>query len=94
MVEIEIGVLQRQCLSRRIPDRGTLEAEIAASDKRRNENQARINRMLSTDKVRDNLANAYPKTDASKHRSKSQDHCFKTLGGPDILPEPVVTHDL
>ena len=39
MVEIEIGVLQRQCLSRRIPDRGTLEAEIAAWEKQRNESK-------------------------------------------------------
>ena len=36
MVEIEIGVLQRQCLSRRIPDRATLETETAAWEKQRN----------------------------------------------------------
>ena len=66
MVEIEIGVLQRQCLSRRIPDRGTLEAEVAAWEKQRNESQARINWMFTTDKARDKLAKAYPKPDASK----------------------------
>ena len=30
MVEIKVGVLQRQRLSRRIPDRETLESEVAA----------------------------------------------------------------
>ena len=64
--EIETGVLQRQCLSRRIPDRGTLEAEIAASGKKRNESHARINWMFTTDKARDKLAKSYPKPDASK----------------------------
>jgi len=29
MAEIEIGVLSRQCLARRIPDRETLERQIA-----------------------------------------------------------------
>ena len=43
MAKIEIGVLQRQCLGRRIPDRGTLEAEIAAWEKQRTDSQALIN---------------------------------------------------
>ena len=52
MVEIEIGVLQRQCLSRRIPDRETLEAEIAAWEQQRNHSQTRINWMFTTEKAR------------------------------------------
>ncbi len=36
MAEIEIGVLSRQCLARRIPDRETLEREVAAWQARRN----------------------------------------------------------
>jgi hypothetical protein len=36
MVEIEIGVMVRQCLDRRISDRKTLVAEIAAWERRRN----------------------------------------------------------
>jgi len=36
MAEIETGVLSRQCLARRIPDRETLEREVAAWQARRN----------------------------------------------------------
>ena len=54
MVEIEMGVLQRQCLSRRIPDRETLEAEIAAWEQQRNDTHARINWMFNTEKARKN----------------------------------------
>lgn len=70
MVEIEIGVLQRQCLSRRIPDRDTLEAEIAAWEQQRNDSQARINWMFTTEKAREKLAKAYPKTDTSELQAK------------------------
>ena len=71
MAEIEIGVLQRQCLSHRIPDRGTLETEIAAWEKQRNDSQARINWMFTTEKARDKLGEAYPKPNASKPAIKS-----------------------
>lgn len=36
MAEIEIGILDRQCLARRVPNRPTLVAEVAAWDARRN----------------------------------------------------------
>ena len=36
MAEIEIGILDRQCLDRRIQDRATLSAEVAAWQHRRN----------------------------------------------------------
>lgn len=36
MAEIEIGVLERQCLDRRLPDRASLAAEVAAWQQRRN----------------------------------------------------------
>lgn len=36
MAEIEIGILERQCLDRRLPDRDTLIAEVAAWQQRRN----------------------------------------------------------
>jgi hypothetical protein len=36
MAEIEIGILERQCLHRRLPDRATLGAEVAAWQQRRN----------------------------------------------------------
>ena len=36
MAEIEIGVLSRQCLNRRIPDQETLKNEIEAWEEKRN----------------------------------------------------------
>ena len=52
MVEIEIGVLRSQCLGRRIGDRKTLEAEIAAWEWQRNAAGARIKWMFTTQRAR------------------------------------------
>ncbi len=60
MVEIEIGVLRRQCLDRRIDCRDRLVAEVAAWEELRNASGARIHWMFSTHKARDKLAKAYP----------------------------------
>jgi hypothetical protein len=62
MVEIEIGVLRGQCLDRRIGERDTLEAEIAAWQKKRNASGARIKWRFTTEKARTKLARAYPDT--------------------------------
>jgi transposase len=66
MVEIEIGVLRRQCLDRRIESRDRLVAEIAAWEGRRNATGARINWMFSTEQARVKLAKAYPKLTAKE----------------------------
>ena len=42
MAEIEIGILDRQCLDRRLPDRTTLANEVDAWQRRRNNEQRRI----------------------------------------------------
>jgi hypothetical protein len=42
MAEIEIGILDRQCLDRRLPDRATLVAEVDAWQQRRNARQCGI----------------------------------------------------
>jgi transposase len=63
MVEIEIGVLRSQCLDRRIADRKTLEAEIAAWQRRRNADRARIKWMFTTQAARSKLLRAYPDQD-------------------------------
>ena len=60
MVEIEIGVLRSQCLSRRIESRDLLVAEIAAWERQRNRSGVRINWMFSTQKARQKMARAYP----------------------------------
>ena len=60
MVEIEIGVLQGQCLNRRIDDPKWLRNEIAAWQRQRNKAHARINWMFTTDKARAKIGRAYP----------------------------------
>jgi hypothetical protein len=60
MVEIEIGVLRGQCLDRRIGDRKTLEAEVAAWECQRNTTGARIKCMFTTQRARIKLLRAYP----------------------------------
>jgi transposase len=61
MVEIEIGVMVSQCLDRRIPDKATLIKEIAAWERRRNAEKARIKWMFTVDRARKKLGRAYPR---------------------------------
>jgi len=60
MVEIEIGVMVRECLDRRIPDKGMLTSEIAAWQRRRNAAGARINWLFDVARARQKLGRAYP----------------------------------
>ena len=65
MVEIEIGVLKRQCLDRRIDDREELEREIAACVRQRNLAGAHLKWMFTTEKARAKMGRAYPKPAAA-----------------------------
>lgn len=60
MVEIEIGVMVKQCLDRRIADKATLISEIAAWERRRNATKAHINWMFTVDRARQKMGRAYP----------------------------------
>ncbi|CAH2409696.1 IS630 family transposase [Mesorhizobium escarrei] len=60
MVEIEIGVLNGQCLDRRIDNAERLTSEIAAWERQRNAAGARIDWMFTTDKARAKMGRAYP----------------------------------
>jgi transposase len=60
MVEIEIGVLVKQCLSRRIGERESLRTEIAGWERARNKERARIRWMFTSEKAREKLGRAYP----------------------------------
>ena len=60
MVEIEIGVLRGQCLDRRIQDKATIIAEVAAWERRRNQEGAQIEWLFTTEKAREKLRRAYP----------------------------------
>ena len=60
MAEIEIGVMRRQCLDRRIDNRDLLETEVRAWEHRRTESGAQIRWMFSTDQARVKMAKSYP----------------------------------
>lgn len=60
MAEIELSVLQRQCLDRRIPDEATLKQEIKAWEERRNNMRATIDWRFSITDARDKLKRLYP----------------------------------
>lgn len=66
LVEIEIGVLRKQCLDRRIADRALLEREIAAWEQQRNDSGARIHWLFDLDRARQKLAKSYPKPAAAQ----------------------------
>jgi hypothetical protein len=61
MAEIELNVLTRQCLARRVPDKQTLTNETAAWEKERNGQQAKIDWQFKTDDARTKLKHLYPK---------------------------------
>jgi len=60
MVEIEIGVMVSQCLDRRIPDKKTLVAEVAAWERRRTAEGAQIDWMFTIERARQKLGPSYP----------------------------------
>ena len=70
MAEIEIGVLHRQCLDRRIDNRRRLERETAAWGRERNAAGARIQWMFTTDTARTKMRRAYPDPAASEPSAK------------------------
>lgn len=60
MAESELAVLSGQCLARRIPDRHTLEAEVAAWLQRRNTKHTRADWRFTTADARIKLKSLYP----------------------------------
>ena len=62
LVEIELSVLERQCLNRRIPDAAALQREVAAYEARRNEAKAGITWNFSVEDARRKLKRLYPST--------------------------------
>ena len=60
MAEIELSVLSRQCLDRRVPDFETLESEAAAWQERRDAAGVKIDWRFRTDDARIKLKRLYP----------------------------------
>lgn len=67
MAEIEIGILTRQCLGRRIPDHELLSSEVTAWASHRNAAGARITWMFRVEDARRKLSKVYP--DVAKARA-------------------------
>jgi hypothetical protein len=63
MAEIELSVLNRQCLDRRIPDKQTLQQEAAAWEESRNAKGASVNWRFTTEDARIKLKRLYPSID-------------------------------
>ena len=62
IAEIELSVLSRQCLNRRIPDLETLRSETEAWQKHRNKIASRVDWRFTTDDARIKLKRLYPET--------------------------------
>ena len=60
MAEIELGVLTRQCLDRRIPDRETLTRESGTWQEGRNREGVRVDWRFTTEDARIKLKSLYP----------------------------------
>jgi hypothetical protein len=60
MAEIELSILQRQCLDRRSPDEATLSREITAYEEARNAAHATITWRFTRTAAREKLHRLYP----------------------------------
>ena len=60
MAEIELSVLSRQCLDRRIPDLETLTREVAAWEQAHNTDPRPVNWRFTTPDARIKLKRLYP----------------------------------
>jgi len=62
MAEIELGVLSRQCMGGRVPDKPTLAIAVESWQKNRNTSRATIDWQFKTSDARIKLRRLYPKT--------------------------------
>jgi len=60
MAEIELSILSRQCLNRRIPDRVSMRKQIAAWEDTRNSSPKAMNWQFTTEDARIKLKKLYP----------------------------------
>jgi DDE superfamily endonuclease len=60
IVEIELGVLVKQCLNRRIPDMDTLQREVTAWQNSRNAQHATVQWLFNVTDARTRLSRFYP----------------------------------
>ena len=68
MAELELSVLARQCLTRRIPDATTLASEVKAWQDARNRDKVKINWCFRVADARRKMCQVYPQqTPAAVH---------------------------
>ena len=60
MAEIELNVLNSQCLDRRISDKSVLTSEVAVWEEERNREAATVKWQFTTEKARIKLHRLYP----------------------------------
>jgi hypothetical protein len=60
MAEIELSVLARQCLSRRIADKEMLKDEIRIWEQKRNQERCSIQWKMTVEDARHKLSHRYP----------------------------------
>ena len=60
IAEIELRILNGQCLKRRIPDKGILSSEVAAWQEKRNSDQAKVDWHFTAEDARIKLKRLYP----------------------------------
>ena len=65
MAEIELSVLMKQCLDRRVPDGAALVKEVTAWEGERNEQHATVNWRFKVADARTKLKRLYPKPHSS-----------------------------
>lgn len=71
MAEIELSILSRQCLNRRIPLQDILKDEIAAWEEVRNQEKATVEWKFTTEAARKKLNKLYPKVKKENDKIKS-----------------------
>src|SRR5262249_58245529 len=74
MAELELSVLARQCLDRRIGSVATLVAEVAAWEQHRNTAQVKINWCFRAADAHVKLKHLYPQLQREQHGISVSDH--------------------
>jgi hypothetical protein len=69
MAEIEIGVFERGCLKRRVPNLSALQQRVSALEHQRNAAKATIHWRFTTVDARQKLARLYPKLDTAEQKA-------------------------
>jgi len=86
--EIELGVLGRQCLARRIAQHDTLRRHAAAWDEQRNNAQPRITWQFTTSQARITLRSLYPSSDGRQSAREPADYTVEGMTALILAPPP------